>query len=85
MSSFTYASYPSLKGKRVVVTGGGSGIGAGLVEGFVRQGAEVVFLDVAEAASRALVEKLSDAPIAPRFLACDLTDLDALKATFAQI
>jgi FlaA1/EpsC-like NDP-sugar epimerase len=27
--AFLYAIYPSLKGKRVVITGGGSGIGAG--------------------------------------------------------
>jgi len=79
------AIYPSLKGRRVVVTGGGSGIGAGLVEGFVRQGAEVVFLDVAEADSRALVERLSRASPKPRFIPCDLTDLDQLKAAFAQI
>ena len=85
MSSSSSAIYPSLKGKRVVVTGGGSGIGAGLVEGFVRQGAQVVFLDVAEADSRALVARFADAPVAPRFLACDLTDLGALKTTFAQI
>jgi D-xylose 1-dehydrogenase len=80
------AIYPSLKGKRVVVTGGGSGIGAGLVEGLVRQGAQVVFLDVAQADSEALVARLSpDAEIAPRFIPCDLTDLQALKATFARI
>jgi D-xylose 1-dehydrogenase len=79
------AVYPSLKGRRVVVTGGGSGIGAGLVEGFVRQGARVVFLDVAEAESRALAERLADAGPAPVFLPCDLTDIPALQATFARI
>jgi NAD(P)-dependent dehydrogenase (short-subunit alcohol dehydrogenase family) len=82
------AIYPSLKGKRVVVTGGGSGIGAGLVEGFVRQGARVVFLDVAKDDSEALVAKLTetypDAP-APLFFACDLTDIDALQACFTKI
>ncbi len=33
------ALYPSLKGKRVLITGGGSGIGAGMVEGFVARAA----------------------------------------------
>jgi D-xylose 1-dehydrogenase len=85
MNAATLATYPSLKAKRVVVTGGGSGIGAGLVEGFVRQGAEVVFLDVAEAESQALAAQFADAPIPPRFIACDLTDLDQLKAVLARI
>jgi NAD(P)-dependent dehydrogenase (short-subunit alcohol dehydrogenase family) len=79
------AIYPSLKGKRVVVTGGGSGIGAGLVKGFVNQGAEVIFLDVSEEASRALAAELSDAPIPPVFRRCDLTDLDALALVFEGI
>ena len=46
------AIYPSLKGKRVVITGGGSGIGAGIVAGFARQGSEVIFLDVADEDSK---------------------------------
>lgn len=81
----TSAIYPSLKGKRVVVTGGGSGIGAGIVAGFARQGAEVIFLDVAEADSRALAEQLAGSAIAPIYTPCDLMDLDALKATLARI
>jgi NAD(P)-dependent dehydrogenase (short-subunit alcohol dehydrogenase family) len=77
------AVYPSLQGRRVVVTGGGSGIGAGLVEAFVGQGAEVHFLDVLEAESRALVERLGEA--APRFHACDLKDPGAIAAVFKRI
>jgi D-xylose 1-dehydrogenase len=78
------ASYPSLSGKRVIVTGGGSGIGAGLVEAFVAQGAAVTFVDVAVEASEALVARLSPrAAITPRFHALDLTDLDAVAAGFA--
>ena len=47
--AFVYATYPDLNGKRVVITGGGSGIGAELVSAFVGQGARVWFLDIAEA------------------------------------
>lgn len=77
----TRAVYPSLAGKRVLVTGGGSGIGAGIVEGFARQGADITFFDIAEADSRALVQKLGDAKV--RFEAVDLTRIDTLKATIA--
>lgn len=80
------AIYPSLKGKRVVVTGGGSGIGAGLTAGFVRQGAEVIFLDIADEDSKALVAQLSaGAAIAPVYKHCDLMDLEGLKTTLAEI
>ncbi|MBJ7408846.1 MAG: SDR family oxidoreductase [Phenylobacterium sp.] len=79
------ALYPSLEGKRVVVTGGGSGIGAGLVEAFARQGAEVHFVDVLEAESKALVASLGEAKAPPRFHAVDLRDADAIAAFFRAI
>jgi NAD(P)-dependent dehydrogenase (short-subunit alcohol dehydrogenase family) len=72
------AIYPSLKGKRVLITGGGSGIGAGLVEGFARQGADVVFFDIAEADSQALAQQHG-----ARFERVDLTDIPTLRATIA--
>ncbi|TFW30513.1 SDR family NAD(P)-dependent oxidoreductase [Massilia horti] len=83
--AWVYATYPDLAGKRVVITGGGSGIGAELVTAFAGQGARVYFLDIAEEASRELAQALSRARHAPRFIKCDLTDLDALKASFAAI
>ena len=79
------AVYPSLKGRLVVVTGGGSGIGAGLVEAFARQGARVVFFDIAEADSRALEVSLAHLDPAPVFEPCDLTGIEALQAELAGI
>jgi NAD(P)-dependent dehydrogenase (short-subunit alcohol dehydrogenase family) len=79
------AVYPSLKDKLVIITGGGSGIGAGLTQGFARQGARVVFLDVAESESQALEASLADLSPAPRFIRCDLKDVVDLKATIEAI
>ena len=51
------AQYPSLRGKRVLVTGGGSGIGAGIVEEFARQQSDVIFLDILNGESDALAAR----------------------------
>src|SRR4051812_15117849 len=79
------AIYPSLKGARVVITGGGSGIGASLVEAFADQGAEVIFVDLLEKESAELVSRLSGAPFKPRFQRVDLTDLGAVEDFFREI
>ncbi|HMI18337.1 MAG TPA: SDR family oxidoreductase [Sphingomonas sp.] len=79
------AIYPSLKGKRVLITGGGSGIGEGLVEAFALQGSRVAFVDIADKASRDLVERLCDAPHKPIYRQCDITDIDAFKAVLAEL
>lgn len=81
----TGAVYPSLHGRLVVVTGGGSGIGAGFTEAFARQGARVVFLDIAEADSRALEVVLADLSPAPTFRRCDLTNVAALQEALTAI
>lgn len=80
------ACYPSLNGKRVLITGGGSGIGEGLVEAFVAQKARVAFVDIADDASAVLVERLStNAAHAPIYRNCDLTDIASLQAVIAEI
>lgn len=77
------ATYPSLRDRTVLVTGGGSGIGAAIVRHFVGQGAKVGFVDVDVAASTALVADL--ATDAVHFEPCDLRDIPALRAAFAAI
>ncbi len=79
------AIYPSLRGKRVFISGGGSGIGAGLVEAFVGQGAHVAFCDIAVEESEALVARLRDADVTPTFHAIDLRDIEAVLAMIATV
>ena len=70
------ARYPSLKDRVVFVTGGGTGIGESLVEHFCAQGARVTFVDIAEAPSEALVERIAKrGHRKPRFIQCDLRDI----------
>jgi NAD(P)-dependent dehydrogenase (short-subunit alcohol dehydrogenase family) len=80
------AVYPSLIGKKVLITGGASGIGAALVEAFVKQGCETAFIDKEDALGEALVERLSrETGFTPSYGHCDLTDLDAVAGSFAEI
>lgn len=79
------AIFPSLSDRSVFITGGGSGIGASLVEHFAKQGAKVCFVDIAEAASLEVVESLKAVvPHAPHFIKCDLTDIEALRSAITE-
>lgn len=80
-----YAIYPDLAGKCVVVSGGGTGIGAEMVNAFARQGARVFFFDIAEEASKALEQSLQDVAHPPVFIPCNLVYLDAIGAAFARV
>ena len=79
------ARYPSLRDKRVLVTGGASGIGAGLVAGFAAQGARVAFVDIADPEGHSLARDLDAAHHAPIYRRCDLTDLAELEACLSAI
>jgi NAD(P)-dependent dehydrogenase (short-subunit alcohol dehydrogenase family) len=83
------ATYPSLRGRVVVVTGGASGIGESVVEHFARQSSQVVFLDIQDAAAEKLIDRIERLSAAgcssPVFLHCDLTDMGGVKASVAEI
>jgi len=73
-----FATYPSLKDKAILVTGGASGIGADIVTAFAEQGARVAFLDRDAAGSAAMAEKTGAA-----YKLCDLRDIPALQTAIA--
>jgi NAD(P)-dependent dehydrogenase (short-subunit alcohol dehydrogenase family) len=81
-----FARYASLSDRVVLITGGGSGIGASMVEHFARQGANVAFFDVAEDASRDVVNRLAErVKHTPLFIRCDLTDIAALRLAIQKV
>ena len=80
------AIYNDLKNKRVFVTGGGSGIGASIVEHFCEQGSQVFFVDINEEASNQLVSKCKNKNLSvPTFIKCDLLNIKDLQNTISKI
>jgi D-xylose 1-dehydrogenase len=80
------AIYEDLKNKRVFVTGGGSGIGASIVEHFCEQGSEVYFIDINEKASNKLVLECKNKNFSvPTFIKCDLLNIKDLQNTISKI
>lgn len=75
--------FPDLKDRSVFITGGASGIGAAITEGFVAQGAKVAFADIepAEALCDEIAQRHGQRPLA---MSCDVTDTESLRATLAQ-
>ncbi len=77
------ATHPDLDDASVFITGGGSGIGAALTEGFLRQGARVAFVGRSDAT--AFADEMEAATgNRPLFIRCDITDIPALEAAVAQ-
>jgi NAD(P)-dependent dehydrogenase (short-subunit alcohol dehydrogenase family) len=79
------ANFPSLRDRVVFISGGGSGIGAALVEHFVAQHAKVAFSDIDKAAGEALVSKLAGATNKPTFVVSDVRDVNAYQAALKNI
>ncbi|MER9880837.1 SDR family oxidoreductase [Mesorhizobium sp. M0118] len=79
------ARFADLEGASVLITGGGSGIGAALTEGFVRQGAKVAFIDIADRPSVALADRLEkELGRRPLYLKTDIRDIEALRLSAAK-
>jgi len=84
-ASITSTVYSSLRDRVVFVTGGASGIGAAIVEAFVRQHSRVAFVDIDTDAAQRLVARLEGAGPPLLFLRCDLVDIDALRDRIAEV
>ena len=82
-----FATYPSLRERVVLITGGADGIGASLVEAFFLQGSKVIFLDISDDKAYHLVGRLTAGSdvVAPLYYHCDLTNTDELQTTVEKI
>ena len=90
------ATYPSLRNKNVLITGGAEGIGAAAVEMFARQHSKVLILDISQSSAQSLIDRIVSLsnqiassggqrlPI-PSFYSCDVTDLDQVQAVAQEV
>ena len=78
--------YYDLEKKKVFITGGGSGIGASIVENFCEQGSEVYFVDKNDNESKKLIDLINKKNLKiPTFFKCDLTDIVKLQSVISKI
>jgi len=72
--------YLDLKDKRVFISGGGSGIGASIVEHFCEQNSEVYFIDIDIKASNKLISSIKKKKLkVPNFIECNILDIKKLQ------
>lgn len=74
--------YPDLAGKRVVITGGASGIGFATAKRFVDEGSDVAILD---RDSGALERSRRELPDAGAFICADVSDAVSVERAFAEV
>ena len=85
MTESAFATYPSLAGRTVLVTGGASGIGEAIVRAFAGQRAKVGFVDILEKEGAALASELEGNGGWCAFEPVDITDIAALQDGVAVI
>lgn len=80
----TLAALFDLSGRRALVTGGNSGIGRAMARALGLAGAQVMLVARREAELASTAQALAHEGIAAQWLAADLTQVDALRATALQ-
>jgi len=80
----TFATYPSLAGRGVFVSGGATGIGADIVRAFALNHARVAFCDLQADAGAALAQACMEAGETAAFFKCDVADVAALQGAIAE-
>ncbi len=75
-----------LKQKRVIITGGAQGFGAGIARELFKQGANIVLADIKEKEGKTLAGELNGGNRDNKavFLACDVSDYDSVSAMIAR-
>jgi NAD(P)-dependent dehydrogenase (short-subunit alcohol dehydrogenase family) len=77
------ATFHDLKDTSVFITGGGSGIGAFLTEGFIKQGAKVAFVQRSDAT--AFCDEMEEKHgVRPLYMPCDITDIPSLQKSITR-
>ena len=79
------ATYPDLRGRTVLISGGATGIGASLVQAFAAQGSIVAFIDFDEAAAESTARDCRSAGGNVVFKVCDVTKIDDFKTSLNAI
>jgi len=74
-----------LKGRNVLITGSGSGIGRTMALMFANEGANIAVNDIAPAGINETLQQLEAFPVKAIAAQCDITDLNAVKSTFADV
>jgi len=78
--------YLDLKNKRVFISGGGSGIGATIVEHFCEQNSEVYFIDINIKVSKKLIKNIKKKKLrTPNFIECNILDVKKLQNIIKEI